>query len=189
MPQHFATNLLDSLANKIKSISEKLNQRFSLSSVSSIEASQRFAECDIKNGSFPLANVQGDKDHPYYSFNSLIPDGFELGLEERLNLEEKFHSFFNGGGFVQIPIEEDVSSETLLKKTKQICEKYTVGFFAYSAFLSYCNNCHKTIRGFLQKCPKCSTTQVIIYARQSTKYSPISWWQHQGLLNKAKKTK
>lgn len=187
MPQHFAVTLIESLVGKVASLSEKMNHRINISPISNVEASQRFAEYDVKNYGLPLSCVQGGKEHPYYTFNSIISNDTELKWEEKLKLEDRFLSFFNGGGFLQIPVDDDVSSESLLKKTKQICQSYNIGFFAYSHILLYCGNCHKTFIGYKQKCPDCGSTQTITYARQSTKYLPLTWWRHKGLISKIRR--
>jgi len=187
MPQNFALELVEHLINKVNAVSKKLNLRIYISQVSDAEASQKMAEQDVKLYGFSEVNVQGDAENPYYTFNSVIPDNVEISLDDRLRLEEKFHSIFNGGHLLRIPLIGEYSSEELLKKTKEICGGYNVGFYVYDYVISYCGYCKKTFKGFKQKCPICGLTSIVNYARESATYLPLEWWSHKGRKNVIKK--
>ena len=187
MPQHFAVKLLEYLIGKVNSLMEKLGLRLNVSSISDVDASQRLAEYDVERFGWSAVQVQGGKENPYYSFITPFPDMLEVSLDEKLKLEEKFHPMFKGGHFTKIQLKDDVSSEQLLKQTKKICEEYNIGFFAYTYTLSYCGLCQKTFKGFKQKCPSCGSTNLAVYARESLKYIPLSWWTHKGLKTLIKK--
>ncbi len=188
MPQHFAIKLIENLVNSVNKISEKTGLRLNISQISDVEASQRLAMYDVWRYGWSTVSVQGGKENPYYTFLTSIPDDLKISMDEKLRLEEKFHPVFKGGHLTQIMVEEDVSSEQLLEKTKKICEEYGVGLFVYNHILSWCAGCKQSFKGFKQKCPKCGSTKVTVYAREATRYIPLNWWTHLGRKNLLKKT-
>lgn len=188
MPQHFAIKLIENLVNTVNKISEKTGLRLSISQISDVEASQRLAMYDVWRYGWSTVNVQGGKENPYYTFLAVTPDDLKISIDEKLKLEEKFHSVFRGGHLTQIAIEEDSSSEQLLKKTKKICGEYGIGLFVYNHILGWCASCKKSFKGFKQKCPSCGSTRVTIYAREATRYIPLNWWIHKGRKNLLMKT-
>jgi len=183
MAQHFAVQVLEHLTSLMNSISEKTGARLTLSGVSVEEASQRLAEHDVDRYGFSVVYAQGRKEHPYYTYFTALPDEVELSQDEKLQQEGKFHPMLKGGHFTPIVLNGENTANSLLKKSKEICEKYSVGLFAYTYTLSYCYSCQKTFRGYKQRCPTCGTTQITHYSRQSTRYLPLTWWTHLGRLS------
>ncbi|MGP3666876.1 MAG: anaerobic ribonucleoside-triphosphate reductase [Candidatus Bathyarchaeota archaeon] len=187
MPQNFALELMEHLVSKVNTTSKKLNLRIYVSQIPDAEASQKMAEQDTKLYGFSDVNVQGDSESPYYTFDSIIPDNVKISLDDRLRLEEKFYPIFNGGRFIKIPLVGECSSEELLKKTKEVCGGYNIGFYVYDSVISYCGYCKKAFKEFKQKCPVCGLTGIITYARESTVHLPLEWWSHKGRKNAIKK--
>ncbi|RLG91979.1 MAG: hypothetical protein DRO36_02805 [Candidatus Hecatellales archaeon] len=183
MPQHFAVKLVEYLTDSVKKFSEKTGLRLNVSQVSDVEASQRLATYDVWRYGWSTVNVQGGKETPYYTFLASTPENLKISLDEKLKLEEKLHPLFRGGAITKIMVEKEASSEQLLKRTKKICGEYNIGFFVYDHVLGWCNRCKKNFKGFKQKCPSCSSTNITIYARESTRYIPLNWWTHPGLKN------
>jgi len=183
MAQHFAVQVLEHLTSLMNSISEKTGTRLSLSGISEEEASQRLTEHDVDRYGFSMVYAQGRKEHPYYTYFAALPDEVEISQDEKLQLEGKIHPMLKGGHFTPIALNGENTANSLLRKSKEICEKHSIGLFAYTYTLSYCYSCQKTFRGYKQRCPTCGTTQITHYARQSTRYLPLAWWSHLGRLS------
>ena len=72
---------------------------------------------------------------------------------------------------------EEMSAETLLKLTKEICQSYGIGAYTFTKSMSYCFNCRRVFQGFAQKCPNCKAVKAFIsYNRLSSKYLPLEIW-------------
>jgi ribonucleoside-triphosphate reductase len=187
MPQHFAVRLVENIANLAAAISEEKGIRLAVSQIVGSEASSRLAELDGKKYGWEMVNVQGGKEHPYYTYVPLLPEESALPQDERLRIEGRFHPLLKGGHFTAVTLEEERSPQKLLKQTVNLCESFGLSFFAYDFPLTYCGLCQKTFRGYLHRCPSCGTTQIDVYARESTLYLPLQWWTHGGKLEAFKR--
>jgi ribonucleoside-triphosphate reductase len=185
--QNFAIEIMQSLTNFVSSISKRPEKRMVTSQISDDVAPQRLAEHDVEKYGWSIIYTQGEKENPFYTSTTIIPNDTPLSLSDRLRLEEKFHLLSRGGHFMPILLESETSGDMLLKQTKEICQNYDIGLFAYSFMLSYCNHCTKTYFGFLQRCPNCGLTSLIHYGRQATEYIPLLWWATSHKANLMKK--
>jgi ribonucleoside-triphosphate reductase len=149
-----------------------------MSQSTSNEAAQRLAELDVKkygwNGSF----VQGTRESPYYTALTTAPLEAEISLKNRIDIESSFHPLLTGGHLSLIELEEQKNDpESLLNLTKEICQSYDIGAYAFTKSYSYCQTCRKIFDGYSKKCPQCKSIKGFIrYSRLLSKYKPIDLW-------------
>jgi len=175
---NFAKKIVEHAQDLVNSLSKKSNQRMVIAQTPSDEASQRLAELDVDQYGWSSIYTQGTKDAPYYTDIGVVPLEANTPLRERLRIEGGFHTLFTGGQLTLIELDEpEQDPEKLFDLTKSICLSSSIGAFAYTRPLSYCNNCKRVFGGHPTKCPKCESVDPLTpYGRASARYSPLSLW-------------
>jgi len=175
---NFAKKIVEHAQDLVNSLSKKSNQRMVIAQTPSDEASQRLAELDVDQYGWSSIYTQGTKDAPYYTDIGVVPLEANTPLRERLRIEGDFHTLFTGGQLTLIELDEpEQDPEKLFDLTKSICLSSSIGAFAYTRPLSYCNNCKRVFGGHPTKCPKCESVDPLTpYGRASARYSPLSLW-------------
>jgi ribonucleoside-triphosphate reductase len=174
----FALKLVDHMASRVKALSQESGFRISISQSTSNEAAQRLAELDVEkygwNGSF----VQGTRGSPYYTTLTTVPLEAKISLKDRIDIESSFHPLLTGGHLILIELEEQKNDpESLLNLTKEICQSYSIGAYAFTKSYSYCRTCQKNFGEYFKKCPQCKSIKGFIrYSRLVSKYKPIELW-------------
>ena len=174
----FAIKLVEDIAARVKQRSRKPKFRLSLSQTSDDQAAQRLAELDIEKYGWANVSVQGTKDAPYYTDLTSLPLEADLPLNDRLQIEGKFHVLTSGGHLAAVVLKEpEQKPDDLLANTERLCQSSEVGFFTYTRDLTYCVHCQRSFGGILQKCPRCKSSNTLThYSRSLAKYLPLRWW-------------
>lgn len=174
----FAIKLIEKITTRVRQQSRKPKFRFDLSQTSDEQAAQRLAELDIEKYGWANVSVQGTKDAPYYTDLTFLPLEADLSLNDRLQIEGKFHTLTCGGHLAVITLKEpEQRPEDLLACTERVCQSSGIGFFTYTRDLTYCVHCQRSFGGILQKCPRCKSSNTLThYSRSSAKYLPLRWW-------------
>ena len=145
------------------------------------EKSEKLVKGDVEQAKFMLHNRQ--KDVPiYYSNGTHLDVGANVGLFERINIEQKFFPLLNGGNMLHIWLgDAHPDPEALYKLTKRITTKSNVGYYAYTKDLTVCGNCGKVTSPMREQCPNCKSSDVEWWSRVTGYYQAVSGW------NKGKK--
>jgi ribonucleoside-triphosphate reductase len=122
--------------------------------------------------------VDGKKDIPvYYSNGTHIYVGAEIGLLERIKIEQKFFPLLNGGNMLHVWLgENSPNPESLYNLTKRIATQTQVGYYAYTKDLTICNNCGRVTSPIRERCPHCGSPKVEWWSRVTGYYQAVSGW-------------
>jgi len=172
----FGGKIIDHLAIRAKELSQKSGLRIAVSQSTDHESPQRLAELDVESFGWGTVFAGGERSSPYYTDAVTIPLEAKVSLRERLRLESSFHPLLTGGHLSLIELEE-ASPEALLRLTREICQTYNIGAYAFTRGVSYCFNCRRVFSGFAQKCPECKAVRAFVcYSRLSSRYLPLELW-------------
>ena len=174
----FAIRLVNHMASQAKELSQRTGFRIAVSQSIDNEAAQRLAELDIEKYGWGTVFAQGTREAPYYTDLTVVPLEAEISLKDRLQIESAFHPLLTGGHLTLIELEEpEIDPEALLGMTKEICQSYNIGAYAFTRSYGYCQNCRQIFSGQLQKCPRCKSMEGFVrYSRLSSKYLPLALW-------------
>ncbi len=161
---NLAEKIMTHLSKVIKEHVKRYDARFALSMTPDLGAARRLAELDIEKYGLGKVRIQSAGDEPSYTNMMVVPPGADIPLDDRLNLEGKFHKMAPGSHLVLIPLRDsDVETEDLLSTTRKIVNNYTVGLYAYNRDLTYCTNCQRTFHGDQPKCPFCGSVNAVTW--------------------------
>jgi len=140
------------------------------------DQAEKLVKGDVGKAKFMLAD--GARDVPvYYSNGTHIYVGAEVGLLERMDIEQKFFPLLNGGNMFHVWLgDSSPDSEALYKLTKRIATRTNVGYYAYTKDLTICNNCGRVTSPIYEKCPHCGSSQVEWWSRVTGYYQAVSGW-------------
>lgn len=172
----FALRVVNEISRYVSQVSQELDRRFMAAQLPGSEAAVRLAELDLDKYGSKRALVHGVKGYPYYTDMSTLPLSTKISLDGRLGVEGGFQSATPGGHIMQIcltPTKHE--AEDLLKLTKHACSK-DVRFFTYSSNYSSCGKCNQTFLDILQLCPRCGSSNLVYYGRESAKFKPVTLW-------------
>ena len=119
----------------------------------------RLALLDNKNLSRDKTIPTNLKRYGCYQDYSLVPYGFNIPLEKRVNTEKAFDPLFDGGHALHVWMREPAPTpDTLLNITKKLFLENPVGVFSFSRDLTLCYNCGEVMGGLRTKCGRCASS-------------------------------
>jgi ribonucleoside-triphosphate reductase len=185
----FAVKLVKHMASRVKDLSQESGFRIIISQSSSNEAAQRLAELDVERYGWNESFVQGTRGSPYYTALTTVPLETEISLKDRLEIESSFHPLLAGGHLTLIELEDQKNNpESLLTLTKEICQSYDIGAYAFTKRYGYCRTCRKIFDEDYKKCPQCKSVKGFFrYSRLLSKYKPIDLWPKTKQINFTKR--
>jgi len=142
---------------------------------------EKLVKGDVGQAKFLLAERK--KDVPvYYTNGTHVDVSANMGLFDRIDLEQKFFPLLNGGNMFHVWLgDASPDPEALYKLTKRITTKSNIGYFAYTKDLTICSDCGKVTSPIFEKCPYCGSNKVEWWSRVTGYYQAVSGW------NKGKK--
>jgi len=137
---------------------------------------EKLVKGDVKQANFLLADRK--KDVPvYYTNGTHVDVKANVGLFDRIDLEQKFFPLLNGGNMFHVWLgDASPDPEALYKLTKRITTKSNIGYFAYTKDLTVCSDCGKVTSPIFEKCPYCGSNKVEWWSRVTGYYQAVSGW-------------
>ena len=163
---------------------ESTAQRFAVADLltpSFHDNAEKLAKGDLEKAKYMIG--EGERDVPiYYNNGTHVYVGANMGLPDRIEIEQKFFPLLNGGDMLHVWLgEANPDPEAMYKLTKRIATQTHVGYYAYTKDLTICNNCG-TVSPLMSKlCPNCGSDNVEWWSRVTGYYQAVSGW------NEAKK--
>ena len=165
-----AEEIFEYLSKIVREYAGRYDARYALSLTPNLEASERLASLDVERYGWGAVKAQGNKNRPFYTNATVIPNAGEIPLDDYLSLEGKFHRLTPGGHLAMLPVKgAKADPEGLLSTTKKIVGMHSVGFYTYNVGIIYCSNCQKTFGGNMVKCPVCGSVNTV--ARLSPRFT------------------
>jgi len=192
-----AVKILVKLILEMQKYKKELEQRsglkLALARTPAESTAQRFAIADLLTEAYrdnaeklvkgDLAHAEkmlteGEKDVPiYYNNGTHVYVGANVGLIDRIDIEQKFFPLLNGGNMFHVWLGEAAPDpEALYKLTKRIATHTHVGYYAYTKDLTICNNCGQVTGGMNKTCPSCGSANIEWWSRVTGYYQAVSGW-------------
>jgi anaerobic ribonucleoside-triphosphate reductase len=137
---------------------------------------EKLVRGDVEQAKFMLADRK--KDVPvYYSNGTHVDVKANMGLFDRIDLEQKFFPLLNGGNMFHVWLgDASPDPEALYKLTKRITTKSNIGYYAYTKDLTVCSDCGKVTSPIFEQCPYCGSNKVEWWSRVTGYYQAVSGW-------------
>jgi len=181
----FGLKVLSYLYLRIKALSKVYGLRFVMEQTPAESAAHRLARLDLEH--FPKETASVVKGNTksnsiYYTNSTYLNVSETIDPIERVKLEGKFHDLIEAGALTHVWLGET-------QPAKQSIANFVVKTFrntrnaqiAFSPEFTSCNNCFKTSRGLMNKCPYCQSESVDHITRVTGYFTKVSGW------NKGKK--
>jgi len=176
-----------------KELESRTGSKLALARTPAESTAQRFAVADLltpayHNNAQKLAKgdlgkaehmlTEGEKDVPiYYNNGTHVYVGANVGLLDRIEIEQKFFPLLNGGNMLHAWLgEAHPDPEALYKLTKRIATQTHVGYYAYTKDLTICNSCGAVSPLMSKLCPNCGSDSVEWWSRVTGYYQAVSGW-------------
>lgn len=162
--EDFSKEIIKNILRFKRKIGRRYGKRLFPVILPSFEASRRLAELDVEKFGVAKVNFSGSRYYPFFSSSrKLAFQGNPLCItSESLQIEKEISSINAGGCLYVIEFPDTESNyKELLKITKNLVKNKWIEFFTYNRSISYCENCKKTWRETIQKCPSCGSLSTI----------------------------
>jgi anaerobic ribonucleoside-triphosphate reductase len=158
---------------------ESTAQRFAISDLITDryrDNAEKLVRGDVGQAKFMLAERK--KDVPvYYSNGTHLDVKANVGLFDRINIEQKFFPLLNGGNMLHVWLgDASPDPEALYSLTKRITMKSNIGYYAYTKDLTVCSDCGKVTSPIFEHCPYCNSNKVEWWSRVTGYYQAVSGW-------------
>ncbi|MCI9178314.1 MAG: anaerobic ribonucleoside triphosphate reductase [Clostridia bacterium] len=111
------------MRKKCDEYSEKYNLNFTLEAASTQKASKEF----IKMDQAIFGKLKGITDKQNYTSSFMIPDGYKISVQKKIDIEAKYHKLTNGGHFTYVETNKDKSS---ILKVVSMMKEAQIGYGA-----------------------------------------------------------
>lgn len=142
--------------------------------------SYRFAKLDMKHYTEQAKNiVKGDisTQHMYYTNSTYFNVSNPMNPVERVVKEGLFHPLIDAGALTHVWLgEARPSSESIANFVVKTFRNSQNSQIAFSPEFTTCNDCGKTARGILEKCPLCGGSNIEVMTRITGYYSKVAGW-------------
>jgi ribonucleoside-triphosphate reductase len=163
---------------RCKHYSEEYGLTFTLEESPAESAARKLARTDLVH--FPEQSssiVHGYEGSEYYTNSIHIPADANVPLVERVIRQSMFHGMIDSGAITHAFIGEETPSPgaiaDLVEKIFKLTQSAQITF---SPEFTYCQDCHGQVRGLVDKCPYCGSSNVEGETRVVGYFSRVSGW-------------
>jgi len=186
----FGKFILSEMNKYCKCLSELHGLKIVLARTPAETTAQRFAVCDLRNDEYTenaIKVIKGDLDYvirntidtsknlPIYYSNGFAPYvGADINILERIQLENAFWPFVDGGAITHIFLGEDnPDPDGLMDFAMNIFKNTQIGYIAFTKNLTQCIKCKNIMGGIKYKCSKCGSEDLNVMSRITGYYSEV----------------
>ncbi len=164
---------------KTKKLSRKHGLKFTLEESPAESAARRLAKTDLVYFANEAQDVvKGeDADTVYYTNSVHLSADAPVPLVERIRQQAKFHSMIESGAITHAFVgEEQPSAESVARVMTDVFHRTQSAQVTISPEFTYCSRCNHTMRGLVDRCARCQSTDVIGETRVVGYFSKIQNW-------------
>ena len=180
-----AINIVAAMNVRLRKYTEEYGLKFTLEESPAESAARRLAKTDmIYYPQYARDIVKGsfEQDTIYYTNSVHLSADSNVSLVERIRVQGLFHGLIESGAITHAFVgEERPSAESIFTLVKNTFFKTQSAQLTISPEFSYCGACHHEMRGIIEKCERCGSTNVDGISRIVGYFSVINDW------NKSKK--
>ncbi len=176
----FGLKIIAYLYQKIKELSKKYCIRLVMEQTPAESAAYRLARLDLEH--YPCEATKVVKGNVkqgsvYYTNSTYLNVGVTLDPIERVKTEGKFHDLIEAGALTHIWLaDSNPPRESIAQFVLKTFKNTRNAQIAFSPEFVSCNDCFKTARGLLEKCPHCGSKNVDHITRVTGYFSRVSGW-------------
>ncbi|MDK2963383.1 MAG: hypothetical protein PWQ29_777 [Verrucomicrobiota bacterium] len=177
--QQLGLRIVAHMYTRTKKLTKKYNLKFTLEESPAESAARRLAKSDLIYFHDEAKGVVkgGSEDVCYYTNSVHLTADAPVGLVERIVEQGKYHSLIESGAITHaFTGEEQPSSASIEKLITETFFRTQSAQVTISPEFTFCNNCHHQVRGLVEKCPSCESSDVIGETRVVGYFSKIQNW-------------
>lgn len=177
--QQFGLRIVAHMYTKTKKLSKKYNLKFTLEESPAESAARRLAKTDLIYFHDEAKDVvKGETEDVCYYTNSVhLTADAPVGLVGRIVEQGKYHSLIESGAITHAFIgEEQPSAASIEKLMTETFFRTQSAQVTVSPEFTFCNSCHHQLRGLVEVCPACESTDVVGETRVVGYFSKIQNW-------------
>ena len=181
----FGLKVVAYLYQRIRQLSLQHGMRFVMEQTPAESAAYRLARLDLEH--YPVDTEKVVKGNVtsgsiYYTNSTYLNVSVPMDPIERVKTEGKFHDLIEAGALTHVWLADSKpSKESIAQFVLKTFRNTRNAQIAFSPEFVSCNDCFRTARGLLEKCPYCGSSKVDHITRVTGYFSRVSGW------NKGKK--
>ncbi len=164
---------------KCRRLARKHKLKFTLEESPAESAARRLAKTDLVYFRREAREtIKGDSEDVAYYTNSVhLSADADVSLVERIRQQAKFHSMIESGAMTHAFVgEERPSAEAIGRLVKDVMFRTQTAQLTISPEFTYCNHCNHNMRGLLEACLQCGSSDVVGETRVVGYFSKIQNW-------------
>jgi anaerobic ribonucleoside-triphosphate reductase len=164
---------------KARKLSRKHGLKFTLEESPAESAARRLAKTDLVYYANEAQDVvKGeDPDTVYYTNSVHLSADAPVSLVDRIRRQAKFHSMIESGAITHAFVgEQQPSPESIARLMTDVFHRTQSAQVTVSPEFTYCNRCNHTMRGLVEACARCRSTDVVGETRVVGYFSKIQNW-------------
>jgi ribonucleoside-triphosphate reductase len=170
---------------RLREYSAQYGLKFTLEESPAESAARRLAKTDmVYYPQYARGIVKGshEDDSIYYTNSVHLPADADVSLVERIRIQGLFHGLIESGAITHAFVgEERPTAASIFTLVKNTFFKTQSAQITISPEFSYCNDCRNEMKGIVEKCDRCGSSDIDGISRIVGYYSVINDW------NKSKK--
>jgi anaerobic ribonucleoside-triphosphate reductase len=177
--QQLGLRIVAHMYTRTKKLSKKHNLKFTLEESPAESAARRLAKTDLVYFHDEAKEiVKGETEDVCYYTNSVhLTADAPVGLVGRIVEQGKYHSLIESGAITHAFIgEEQPSAAAIEKLMTETFFRTQSAQVTVSPEFTFCNHCHHQVRGLIDQCPACESTDVVGETRVVGYFSKIQNW-------------
>ena len=164
---------------KARKLTKKHGLKFTLEESPAESAARRLAKTDLVYFAGEAKDiVKGDSaDVAYYTNSVHLAADAEVTLVERIREQAKYHSMIESGAITHAFVGEERPSATAIARLMQdVFLRTQSAQVTVSPEFTYCDACNHTMRGLLETCAACGSSDVFGETRVVGYFSKVQNW-------------
>jgi len=176
----FGLRVIAFMNQRCKELSKRYDMRFLLEQTPAESTAYRLAKLDVKY--YPLQAtpvIKGIKGtgEIYYTNSTQINVGAPINPVDRVKKEGLFHPMISAGALTHVWLgDAQPPAESIANFVKKTFKETQNAQIAFSPEFTSCNDCAKTARGLLDRCPYCGSPNIEGITRITGYFTKISSW-------------
>lgn len=107
-----------------------------------------------------FGEIPGVTDKDYYTNSFHVPVGFEIGFQEKIQIEAPYHKLCNSGHISYVEVDGYPSEEDIADILEYAYENTNINYIGINFHIKYCKECGTYLDNNECKCKSCGSTDI-----------------------------
>lgn len=170
--------IVDHMYQNVQNFRKEYGLKVTIEETPAESTTQKLAKGDLIRYPELKKVIKGDlRNAPYYTNSVHMNPGANISIIDRIDLQSRFHEMIESGSIIHVYCGENrIPSESIETLISRSFLNTRASQITVSPEFTHCNNCHKNVFGFVEKCASCGSTDVTKRTKIVGYFSNLSGW-------------